>query len=186
MAGSNNAGGPGEANGCDENGVSGSVNITKIGRFENHDVFFRKPMVAERARQSEGGAARVIQATLGFRGFRADTFERIGLHSIDALPRRDPPVCSAELPWSRQSCRRHLHESPPRCRQLCMHRLHNCPGITISPCQVTRGRNADSGRLHNCPGITISSSSTNSACPKIAWVCGENGGARLVAQRAAL
>ncbi len=79
-------------------GASGRVNITKIGRFENHDVFFRKPMVDERARQSEEGAARVLQATLGFLGFRADTFERIGLHSIDALPRRDPPVCSAELP----------------------------------------------------------------------------------------
>jgi len=32
-----------------------------------------------------------------------------------------------------QSCKRRLHESPPRYRQLCTHRLHNCLGITTSP-----------------------------------------------------
>jgi len=45
------------------------VNVFKIGRFENYDVFFRKPMVDERARQSEEGAARVIQPRWDFAAF---------------------------------------------------------------------------------------------------------------------
>jgi hypothetical protein len=36
------------------------VNITKIGRFENHYVFLRKPMVDDRALQSDERAARVV------------------------------------------------------------------------------------------------------------------------------
>ena len=36
------------------------MNITKIGRFENHYVFLRKPMVDDCVLQSDERAARVI------------------------------------------------------------------------------------------------------------------------------
>jgi hypothetical protein len=45
------------------------VNITKIGWFENHYVFLRKPMVDERALQSDEHAARVIKPRWDFAPF---------------------------------------------------------------------------------------------------------------------
>jgi len=49
--------------------VSYSVNITKIGRFENHYVFLRKLMLDERALQNEERAARVIMRRWDFATF---------------------------------------------------------------------------------------------------------------------
>ena len=46
--------------------VSYSVNITKIGRFENHYVFSRKPMVDDCALQSDERAASVIMTRWDF------------------------------------------------------------------------------------------------------------------------
>ena len=45
------------------------MNITKIGRFENHYVFLRKPMIDDRALQSDERAARVITPRWDFATF---------------------------------------------------------------------------------------------------------------------
>jgi hypothetical protein len=49
--------------------ASGGVNITKIGRFENHYVFLSKPMVDDRALQSDERDARVIMPRWDFATF---------------------------------------------------------------------------------------------------------------------
>jgi hypothetical protein len=49
--------------------ASCGVNITKIGRFENHYVFLSKPMVDDRALQSDERDARVIMPRWDFATF---------------------------------------------------------------------------------------------------------------------
>lgn len=46
------------------------MNITKIGRFENHYVFLITPMVDDRALQSDERSARVIMPRWDFATFK--------------------------------------------------------------------------------------------------------------------